>query len=1369
LDEKSKAIEGSTQIHGTLSKKLKDLKNKLTDLSKKNRSIMLRRCYKKSHYDLSALSEVEAGLAEKVLMQLLHQNAVSFLNLDSIKDKEVEQKDLLETLWSESDFLEKETGSYDIALGWPFVEGRFRDEIHTEFRCPLFLIPVRLEPDFSKNHFKIIIDKKRQPSLNKAFLLATQKFNELKLLPEMLEDLDELPWQNKEHSAHDIVEQIIKLYSDNGIDMEESTSLDKIEKFVKLSEQPDSEVSSFCKVLPYAIIGQFPQAATSLLADYDNLIKIRPTEGKMVEMLSDKSNVHIEETRQNRNISETDNYFIRDTDLSQEQILIESRNKNDLVVRGPPGTGKSQVIANLVADRVARGKHVLVVCEKRPALDVVYRRLQDAGLDSMLALVHNPEADRNVLYEKIRQILDANKTNSEVSYEELQHVSENIDTLQETLTEYSDALYKKQECGLSLFELYIKDKRDIQETLDLTKFADEYSDSDLKTLIQEARKILPLMKKYDGSDNILKYRENFADKTAEEISKTINAIENLTSLTPNAVKLPELAAVKNLMKESDMTGLDYLNKQIMLIRKFSKEGALKWLNPLWYLKKGSYERSIKRLLNTNKESSSDAPAEFIEFLQGDRVAQSKLKTVNDWKEMEYIINEFNRLINEFGTLKGSLQDNLIKDWKSRLLNFDMSPITELKSLPISRKVYDEIQKLDLLLGEKSEKDQRLIRLAFESNEKMRIDETLSILEVSFVRSWIDLGERETPILRKLSQEDYEDKRTDLDGLIKEKMNKVPKEIKESWASNIKYLPLFCLDDALKGDEKEIIDWLKDDQLSQGWLDWENTHISKHPEDQEIILGDGSDKTVSLMLLGDIQTKDDVTLNLSFTVPVHRRESEHDRSYEYAIICRIKRIDGKIYLCAERQQGTLLHEVMKKRRRLTLRNFVERYTHKGLFELLPCWLCSPETVSAILPLERGFFDLVVFDESSQCPLEKAIPAIYRGESVLVAGDEKQLPPFDLFRIYYSEDEEDEDSELIQSESLLHAAAALYPQRQLLWHYRSDYDALIRFSNAAFYDNTLHTISYNESNITPFRWIKVNGVWERRQNRAEAEKIVAIVKEIIAKPHHPSIGIVTFNSEQKELIKEFLDAEAAKDRLFGNNYTAELDRKDGEESHALFVKNIETVQGDERDIILFSIAYAPDARGKIELKFGSLSTSGGENRLNVAISRAKKQVIIVTSLDPERLPAERTANEGPKMLKSYLTYVRAVAEGKQKTADAIIDALAKPTLVTDLYANEFEEDIADSLRSRGYEVEMHVGCSNYYISLAVADKKKGNYALGIECDGTSYRLSPNVRDRDIYRRRFLKSRGWKVAHISSRAWWLDKEEVLDKIEAKIKSSE
>ena len=261
---------------------------------------------------------------------------------------------------------------------------------------------------------------------------------------------------------------------------------------------------------------------------------------------------------------------------------------------------------------------------------------------------------------------------------------------------------------------------------------------------------------------------------------------------------------------------------------------------------------------------------------------------------------------------------------------------------------------------------------------------------------------------------------------------------------------------------------------------------------------------------------------------------------------------------------------------------------------------------------------------------------------------------------------------------------------------------------------------------------------------------------------SIGIITFNSEQEAAIEDAIDKECQKDSAFRDAFIKEQNRIINSEDVSIFIKNLENVQGDERDIIIFSTGYARNEYGRVVAHFGPLSVEGGENRLNVAITRAKEKIFVVTSIEPEELQVEGTKNAGPKIFKKYLQNVRAVSNTKKKEVKFILDSF-KPVVEkqNDSKLNKLEEEIKIELEKLGYKVETNLGNTNYKLSLAIYDEKLDRYLLGIECDYTAFQSSDSVLERDVYRIKFLQSRGWKILRVWSRDWWLNKNKVINNI--------
>ncbi|PLR98525.1 AAA domain-containing protein [Bacillus sp. T33-2] len=469
---------------------------------------------------------------------------------------------------------------------------------------------------------------------------------------------------------------------------------------------------------------------------------------------------------------------------------------------------------------------------------------------------------------------------------------------------------------------------------------------------------------------------------------------------------------------------------------------------------------------------------------------------------------------------------------------------------------------------------------------------------------------------------------------------------------------------------------------------------------------------------------------------------------------------------------LKHQVGKKRMIWSLRKLVNEFARDGLVDILPVWLASTEIVSSIFPLKEGLFDLVIFDEASQCTVESGIPAVYRAKQLIVAGDEKQLPPFNMFQSSVVNDEDEEEQyDTDDSLSLLNLAKRRFPEKILQWHYRSKYEELINFSNHAFYNGHVQIAP----NVVPFtnppamERKKVEGRWINQCNEVEAIEVVNTLKNILEKRPNKTVGIITFNAKQQSKIMDLIEKMAGEDESFSAVYNQMMSRDLDER---VFVKNIENVQGDERDIILFSIGYAKNEEGRIYNRFGMLNQKGGENRLNVAVTRAKEEIIVVSSIEPEELNVAGTSGRGPKLLKSYLKYVKAVAYAQREQILAVVQEINENVNTQEQqkelhFDSLFEEQVYKQLRNLGYEATTQVGMSGYRIDLAIVDPNDASrYILGIECDGAMYHSSANAKERDVYRQRFLESRGWTIERIWSRNWWRNPSAEIERIDRKVK---
>lgn len=487
------------------------------------------------------------------------------------------------------------------------------------------------------------------------------------------------------------------------------------------------------------------------------------------------------------------------------------------------------------------------------------------------------------------------------------------------------------------------------------------------------------------------------------------------------------------------------------------------------------------------------------------------------------------------------------------------------------------------------------------------------------------------------------------------------------------------------------------------------------------------------------------------------------------IAQFRRFDANALGAAQRRLGAILwgkkpvatgaktgeiavlqKEINKKARQFPVRKLFREIPHL-LKALKPCLLMSPLSVAQFLETERAQFDLVIFDEASQICPEDAVGAIIRSQQLIVVGDRRQLPPSRFFASGAILDSEDEDDESALFESILDMCAPHLRGWMLLWHYRSRDESLISFSNQHFYEGRLITFPGPFAQSPPGRGVQlenVAGVYYRgqdpraRTNPTEATRVAQLIVEHVRLDPTRSLGVIALNATQGRAIENALYQEIAR--------APELESWfDSRKDEPFFIKALENVQGDERDAILLSIGYGPDESGKVSLNFGPLNKEGGERRLNVAVTRAKESLTIVSSLLPEHIDLSRTSKVGPRLLRSYLESAR---QGGS---------------FSPLETNQSNEGLVDSieaaLRQNGWNTTRDIGRSALRIDIAVEHPdKRGEFLLGIECDGGDYASAPVARDRERIRPAVLGGMGWKLERVWSLDWLKNPAAELERLE-------
>lgn len=1194
--------------------------------------------------------------AQSIVSKIAQQKTkgkITLLNPSLDDEKSMVLSKKLTDLYRQIKAMEDETGVHDFYLGYPFLSGTLLDG--TFIQAPLFLYPIRLEKDNIARQRWVLQIEEGGPQLNRTLFLALKKLNKLGFSEEIFEEAVSIA------SSMDFV-KIKGFLEKHQLNVQfNETGLGRLTEY-KAQDIP--ELANLT-LLENAVIGDFPQGGSSIVRDYDELITLSETSSLSLvgEMIRSEVDLSIEAgvlTNGMEEIEEAskkeDVLNLLQTDGSQEEIMREALYQKGLVVHGPPGTGKSQVIVNLITDALHRKKKILVVCQKRAALDVVYQRLSGLGLNDHVALVHDEKVDRKLLYQKISTVLEQNEVQFAETVEKLIAVTSRLNNQEILLNIIAKALYETQPHGFKLYELYgfSNPVTDTNKIISLNSVLNRLTRDSLRDMTDAVYKYGEWYERFGQEMYPLRHRKSFA---AFDMKAKLEAIETLEGLIHKAKQAADYIKELDIEKITPAYTWEVQHRLDKIYPDLdeNQKRTLQGLRIFWWTTITG--KSIIEEIMSGEKFKGTSSTEWIKIKQS-------LKIMHD------LGNLTKAMADEISSLSTFMQEEQVKKLQDRVAEGDV-PLKELDLyLEYIHRDFDDLKLMDLF-WKLAHDDVKIVINALQkkdsNTEKSLSEFWVDILKNSAYIHWIDQIEAKYPDVQKISTNEFG-------------------RIRESFANLL--------------EEKR--------QVAAEYLVHELTNKVK----------------------------------------------------------TVQHAQGK-------STKELKHQTGKKRMIWPLRKLVNDFADKGLVDILPVWLSSPEMVSSIFPLSEGLFDVVIFDEASQLTVESGMPSVYRGKQIVVAGDEKQLPPSNMFRAGYADEEDEEEAKFDTDESvsLLNLAKRRFPEKILQWHYRSKYEELINFSNHAFYNGYVQIAP----NVTPFKeppaivWKKADGRWLNQSNEIEALEVVTQLKHMLQKQSGKTLGIITFNAKQQSKILDVIDQVAAEDEEFRTLYNELMSR---ELDERLFVKNIENVQGDERDIIIFSIGYAKNEEGKVYNRFGSLNQRGGENRLNVAVTRAKEGIIVVSSIEPEDLNVANSTERGPKLLKSYLKYAKAVSERKIEGIQAVIqevnEAVSTHAVQQSLHFDSpFEEQVYQQLRSLGYQVTTQVGMSGYRIDMAVVHPNdRSKYILGVECDGAMYHSSPSARERDVYRQRYLEARGWKIERIWSRNWWKNPSNEIERIDQKIK---
>lgn len=1070
----------------------------------------------------------------------------------------------------------------------------------------------------------------------------------------------------------------------------------------------------------------------------------------------------------------TDTFCPLPADSSQLAAVIAAAEGRSFVIEGPPGTGKSQTITNLIAHCLTEGKTILFVSEKMAALNVVKRRLEAVGLGRYCLELHSNKAHKREVVGQLEATLQQAERHDEETWS---REARRLASLRKDLNSYATALHQKRSSGETVFQVTSR-LIGLRETprVDLRWDSPDELDADqlsnLRDLVDRLTTAGSTCGHISGNAWAAVRHEEWAIGWEEEVHRAV------ADLRQKAEALQEIA------------------------RSCSERLALG--DSGWSLDTLDLMRKLTLTL-------MDSPAPPMALL-----------TDPDWEDIQTRVSAWIG----HGQIRDRLRSKMREGFRDEVIALDLEDLQKrLKEATASwwpaswwrlRPVRTALRgvALDSKPPPKEQLGEILTRGKALREKQLRLDEASDQARALLGRHW-NGGEAEWNGVAALR-----DWARGLRGLalcaagddfqraaaLREQWARLASEGRDllgpSASIGRQFVAFGEALDSFKAARKAVVDlldidadatwcssdapdalgrvrssaanWQGSTRQLRDWCAWRRARseaVRSHlaPLVEEIERGGlrtdqisaAFERSYAQWWLAAVADPEPVLSQ--FSSPQHERKicqfREADDRYMKLTCSLIQtRLAEKIPATSatalpNSEMGLLKREVGKRRNHLPVRQLLQRIPNL-LPRLKPCLLMSPISVAQYLDAGYPPFDIVVFDEASQIPVWDAIGAIARGKQAVIVGDPKQLPPTSFFQ-RAEDDEENADEEVVEDlESILDdCISAQIPWLPLNWHYRSRHESLITFSNYHYYDNRLLTFPSAAIDGLGVSWRHVpNGVYDKgksRTNRAEAEAVVGEIRRRLCDPKLAafSIGVVTFSQAQQTLIEDLLDQARIEDPAL-DPYFAE-----GAEE-PVFVKNLENVQGDERDVILFSICYGPDPQGRISMNFGPMNRDGGERRLNVAITRARREVLVFSTLTADQIDLARTRARGVKDLKGFLAYAErgpaAIAEATQLDEHADFDS-------------PFEEQVYDALIQRNWDVHKQVGCARYRIDLAVVDPEaRGRYLLGIECDGANYHRAKTARDRDKLREGILRDLGWKLHRIWSTDWWTDPDRELTKLE-------
>ncbi|WP_119680768.1 DUF3320 domain-containing protein [Indioceanicola profundi] len=1244
------------------------------------------------------------------------------------------QKRLL-TLYLDAKTLQEEQGVNILYLAMGMLKWFEAPNSETERYAPLILVPVSLERGTAAEKFKLRwLQEEQSPNLSLAALLKRQ-FGIV--LPEFLEAAQEA--------------------------FDPSDYLDRVA--LAVAGQPRWEVMrdsmvlglfSFAKFLMYRDLDPANWPAGSRLSDHPVI------SGLLGDGFPGSDPLFGDDEPIDPHIGPEDLVHIVDADSSQTAAIHEVRKSRNLVIQGPPGTGKSQTIANVIASAVVDGKKVLFVAEKMAALEVVKRRLDANGVGDVCLELHSNKANKRAVLEELRRTWELGKPNGAANGALIRQLRQYRDAL----NSHAARLHQRHDpCGLSPYQVIghlVRLRQAGQEPSTVTLEAPEtwsrHDKEERELLLKElAGRILDigapsahpwrgvalpsilstdlqrLVSRIGGlRDRLASFladRDALASALGVEARGSFEDIERLARMgarvaeAPNVepevlsascwgVRTPDLvdlvaAGEAHAAARQELSGTvseAAWDTDVKLARQnIAQYGAgwFRWLN-------GDYKRAdalFRSILSSPPPKSLDERLRLLDRLISAQKAAADLARDEAlgreafgprWRRER---SDWPLLRKVVDWIRGNGDDSVAEDIRRIAASAADRDSAGKIADRLARAIPDLIRDLDSLFT-----DLRLDRgMAFDAEQTA----TIPVAELADrLGTWVERSEDLSKWTAYTAKADQA-RTAGLGGLVDR-----------------------LADGSL--DEASIVP-----EFEMAYYEALLSIMAKEEPELAQFDGDGHTRMVE-----EFSRTDRKRLELS---RLEVAAAHH---------AKLPSPNG-----GAGPLGILKGELARKRGHMPIRQLMKK-AGPAIQALKPVFMMSPLSVAQFLEPGAVEFDMLVIDEASQIQPVDALGAMARCKQVVVVGDDRQLPPTSFFSKVLAGDEDAEDdgsAGVSDVESILGLCVSKgLPQRMLRWHYRSRHQSLIAVSNSEFYENKLYIVPspYTAQAGMGLRFHHLpNGTFDSGNTAINAVEAKAVAEAIIrhAKEHPElSLGVATFSTKQRRAVVDELELlrrqHPETEAFFSSMHPAE----------PFFVKNLENVQGDERDVIFISVGYGRNPQGYMAMRFGPLSAEGGERRLNVLISRAKRRCEVFASITDEDIDLERGRGRGVAAFKLFLHFARTGKLGIGRKTDREHDSV-------------FEEQVAAALRAEGYDVHPQVGLAGFFIDLAVADyDRPGRYILGIECDGAAYHSSRSARDRDRLRQAVLEDHGWIIHRIWSTDWFNRPQEQLRKVLAAIEAA-